>query len=72
MTVQQFCCSGTKEVVKGGVHGAACTIAAVMAAYNLVAWCFRREAHLRTNAVVYTLAVGWEAKQTMRHLRKVA
>lgn len=72
MTVQQFCNSGTREYVKGSVHGAACTIAALMAAYNLVAWCFRRERHLRTNAVVYTLAVGWEAKQTLHHLRKSA
>jgi hypothetical protein len=45
-------------------------IAAVMAVYNIAAWCFRREQHLSTNALVYTLAVGWEAKQTLRHLRK--
>ena len=70
MTVRQFCSSGSREAVKGGVHGAACAIAAVMAAYNFAAWCFRREAHLRTNAVVYTVATGWEVKQTMRHLRR--
>jgi len=72
VTVQQFCGSGTKEVVKGGVHGAACAIAAMMAAYNIAAWCFRRERHLGANAVVYTLAVGWEVKQTLRHFRKCA
>jgi hypothetical protein len=72
LTVEQFCHSGNQEVVKGGVHGAACAIAVVMAAYNIAAWCFRRERHLRTNAVVYTLAAGWEVKQTMRHLRKCA
>jgi hypothetical protein len=71
VTVQKFCCSGEQEVVKGGVHGAACFIAAVMAAYNIAAWCFRRERHLGTNAVVYTLAVGWEAKQTLHHLRRL-
>jgi hypothetical protein len=70
VTVQQFCCSGNQEVVKGSVHGAACTIAAVMALYNIAAWCFRRERHLGANAVVYTLAVGWEVKQTLHHLRK--
>jgi hypothetical protein len=42
-----------------------------MATYNIVAWCFRRERHLGTNAVVYTLAVGWEAKQTLHHLRRL-
>ena len=70
MTVQRFCQSGEQEIFKGGVHGAACMIAAIMAAYNIAAWCFRREMHLSTNALVYTLAVGWEAKQTLRHLRK--
>lgn len=70
MTVHQFCCSGNQEEVKGAVHGAACLIAAVMASYNIAAWCFRRERHLGTNALVYTLAVGWEVKQTMHHLRR--
>lgn len=72
MTVQQFCNSGNQEAVKGGVHGAACAIALMMAAYNLAAWCFRREHHLGANAVVYTLAMGWEVRQTMRHLRRCA
>ena len=72
MTAQQFCSSGTQEVVKGSVHGAACAVALIMAAYNIAAWCFRRERHLGANAVVYSLAVGWEVKQTMRHLRRCA
>jgi hypothetical protein len=70
VTVQQFCCSGNQDIMKGSVHGAACTIAAVMAIYNIAAWCFRRERHLGANAVVYTLATGWEVKQTLHHLRK--
>lgn len=70
MTVRMFCSSGQKETVKGGVHGAACAIAALMATYNFAAWCFRRERHLSANALVYTLAVGWEVKQTLRHLRR--
>ena len=36
-------------------------LAAAMAAYNIAAWCYRRETHLGINAVVYTLAVIWEA-----------
>jgi hypothetical protein len=67
--VRTFCRSGEQEGVKGGVHGAACLIASTMAAYNIAAWFLRREAHLGINAVVYTLAVGWEVKQTMHHLQ---
>ena len=69
--VQKFCKSGEREGFKGGVHGAACVIAAAMAAYNIAAWCFRRERHLGANAVVYSLAVAWEAKQTLHHLQHV-
>jgi len=39
-----------------------------MAAYNIAAWCYRREQHLGINAVVYGLAVLWEIKQTSRHV----
>lgn len=67
--VQRLCTSGNHEALKCGVHGTACVIAGLMAAYNIAAWCFRREAHLRVNAVVYTLAVGYEVKQTLHHLR---
>jgi hypothetical protein len=70
VTVERFCTSGEQEVFKGGVHGAACAIAAVMAAYNIAAFCFRRERHLGTNAVIYALAVGWEVKQTLRHFTR--
>jgi hypothetical protein len=70
MVVQTFCASGESEGLKGAVHGAACVIAAAMAAYNITAWHFRHQPHLATNAVVYTLAVAWEMKQTLRHLRR--
>ena len=69
--VRTFCRSGEQEVLKGAVHGAACVIASVMAMYNLAAWCYRRERHLATNALVYTLAVAFEAKQTLHHLNHV-
>jgi hypothetical protein len=68
--VQTFCTSGQREGVKGAVHGTACFIAAVMAVYNITAWCFRRERHLGTNAAVYTVAVAWEIKQTLHHVRR--
>ena len=67
--VQALCTSGNHEGLKCGVHGAAGAIAALMAAYNIAAFCLRRERHLRVNSVVYTLAVAWEVKQTLRHLR---
>jgi len=66
--VQAFCASGNHENVKCGVHGAAGVLLAACAAYNITAWWYRRDRHLKINAVVYTLAVLWEAKQTMRHL----
>lgn len=68
--VQALCTSGNHEGLKCGVHGAAGVIAVMMAAYNIAACCFRRDRHLRLNAFVYTLAVGYEIKQTLHHLRR--
>lgn len=67
--VRTFCASGNHEPLKCGVHGAAGMLAAMCAAYNITAWYFRRDRHLRTNAIVYTLAVAWELKHTLHHLR---
>jgi hypothetical protein len=68
--VQALCTSGNHEGLKCGVHGAAVALAALMAAYNIAACFFRPDRHLRVNAVVYTLAVGWELKQTLHHLNR--
>ena len=68
MTARQFCASGNHELVKCGVHGAAGAIAGLMAAYNIAAWCFRRDRHLGVNAVLYTVAFAWEVKQTLHHI----
>jgi hypothetical protein len=70
--VRALITSGNHEALKCGVHGAAGVLAGLMAAYNIAACCFRRDAHLRVNAVVYTLAVAWEVKQTLHHLRHQA
>ena len=70
--VRTLCTSGNHEALKCGVHATAGVVAAVMAAYNIAACCFRRERHLRINAVVYTLAIGWEIKQTLHHLERTA
>lgn len=69
MNVRTFCSSGSQEPMKCGVHGAAVIIAAMCAAYNIAACLFRRERHLKVNAIVYSLAVVWELKQTLHHLR---
>jgi len=68
--VRAFCKSGESEAVKGAVHAAGGILAALMAAYNVAAWCYRRERHLGINAVVYSLAIAWEIKQTVHHLER--
>jgi hypothetical protein len=67
--VRTFCASGNHEVVKCGVHGAVGILVALCATYNITAWCLRRDRHLQVNALVYTVAVAWELKQTIHHLR---
>ena len=66
--VRAFCSSGNHEGVKCAVHAAAGLLVGVCAAYNITASCFRRDRHLRVNAVVYSLALAWELKQTIHHL----
>jgi cobalamin biosynthesis protein CobD/CbiB len=68
--VRTFCTSGKSEAVKGAFHALGGVLAASMAAYNIAAWCYRRETHLGVNAVVYTLAIVWEIKQTVHHLER--
>jgi hypothetical protein len=70
VTVETFCTSGQAERVKGSVHAAAGTIVGVMAVYNAVAWCYRREKHLGWNAIIYSMGFAWEAYQTSRHFRR--
>ena len=70
MTIQSFCRSGEQEDVKGAVHAIAGLLAFAMATYNGTAWCYRRQGHLGVNAVIYSLVVAWEVKQTVHHLRR--
>ena len=46
----------------GGVYRLPCGV------YNTTAWFYRRDPHLKINAIVYTLAVAYELKQTLHHL----
>jgi len=69
--VRAFCTSGNHEVVKCAVHAAAGVLVGACAAYNLTASCYRRDRHLRINALVYSLAVVWEFKQTVHHLNAI-
>lgn len=68
--VRTFCKSGENEAVKGAFHALGGILAATMAAYNIAAWCYRRESHLAVNGVVYTLAAMFEVKQTVHHLER--
>ena len=68
--VRTFCKSGESEAIKGAVHALGGILAASMAAYNIAAWCFRRERHLGINSIVYSLAVVWEIKQTVHHMER--
>lgn len=70
MTVETFCTSGQAERLKGTVHAAAGTIVGAMAVYNAVAWCYRRERHLGWNAIIYSLGLAWEVRQTSRHFNR--
>jgi hypothetical protein len=67
MTVHEFCSSGEMEPLKGGAHALACGLCAVMAAYNLAAYTFRREPRLLGLGVLYAGGAVFEAKQTARH-----
>ena len=70
--VRAFCSRGNHEAVKCAVHAAAGVLVGVCAAYNLTAACFRRDRHLRVNAIIYSLATAWELKQTLHHLEAVS
>jgi hypothetical protein len=58
---------GFCEELKLGVHAAALTLAAVMGAYNAVAWLVRRERHLGVNTVIYAALIVWEQQLVAHH-----
>ena len=68
--VRTMCTSGEHESLKCAVHASALSLAALMAAYNIAASCYRRDRHLRLNAVFYTLLIAWEIKQTLHHFER--
>lgn len=67
MIARGFCASGNHEFAKGCFHAATLGLLGIMAAYNVAAWCYRRERHLAFNAVTYTLGAAWELRKTRRH-----
>jgi hypothetical protein len=70
--LQTFCTSGRSEWLKGSVHSAAGGLAFLMALYNTVAWYYRREPHLKANALFYGATVAWEIQQTRHHWERCA
>lgn len=69
MSPRHFVQPGRHEGFKGLFHFAGAVLCATMATYNGVAWCYRRDRHLRWNALVYSLAAVWEVEQTIRHVK---
>lgn len=67
MTPRAFVQQGESERLKGAFHATTAGLMAVMAVYNIAALCFRKERHLATNAVMYTLATVFEARKTLHH-----
>lgn len=61
-------CAGEAEYAKAAVHGVLLAAAGVCAAYNGIAWLYRRERHLAANAVIYTSIVSLEVKKVLHHL----
>lgn len=60
--------NGSREGLKGVIHGAALCLAVVTAAYNTAAWLHRREPHLAVNSVIYIALVFFEHQQVRHHL----
>lgn len=64
--------SGSRETIKGAIHGAALCLATLMWAYNVAAWLQRRKRHLAVNALVYTALVLFEREHVRHHLASSA
>lgn len=67
MRPETFCRAGEKELEKGAIHAAAVVLVGAMAAYNAVAYWYRRERRLAVNAIVYGGLTVFEVQQTWRH-----
>ena len=58
---------GSDEIYKGVLHAYLAGVLTVIGSYNLAAYLTRKDRHLLTNAIIYTVAVGWEIHQTWTH-----
>ena len=67
MTARTFVQHGQHETLKGIIHGASAALAALMCAYSVVAWRYRRESHLATNAIFYGALTVREVGKTLHH-----
>lgn len=61
---------GEQEGAKGWIHGVAACLAAVLGAYNVMAWVARPDWRLARNGALYVVAAGWELKEAAGHFRK--
>lgn len=60
--------SGSRETLKGAIHGVALGLSALMWAYNAAAWLQRRERHLAVNSLIYTALIAFECQHVRHHL----
>lgn len=68
MTTRRLCDRGVHEPIKAAIHGALLGLAGTCCAYNVVAWCVRRDRHLAVNAGVYGVLTIWEIVKVKHHL----
>ena len=59
--------TGSRETLKGAIHGVALCLSAVMWTYNAAAWLQRRERHLAVNTLVYTALILFEREHVRHH-----
>ena len=62
---------GCWEPLKIGVHGTMLVGACLCAAYNLAAFCYRRETHNAVNAAVYLGLAILEVEHVGHHLEEL-
>ncbi len=60
--------NGTRETLKGAIHGVALCLAALIGMYNAAAWLQRRQPHLAVNTLVYTALILFECQHVRHHL----
>lgn len=64
--------NGSRERLKGAVHGAVLCLAVLTGLYNTAAWLQRRQRHLAVNAIVYIALIVFECQHVRHHFESIA